>query len=247
MNTNTETKDHQIAELVNKLRDTAIRFHDSQQLRSRIQDAVLPVISDLRAEVARLQAALAEQDAQLAKKPCQYARCVEHNRLTAALADRDAKQVDKAGQFDWMNAERIRDEDHVDEALRAFREDPTGDNATGIIQAALTVWNADAAAIAQRVGCGEPIGVIKEGRFSNRFEWASDAIADDSTLIGAAVYATPPAAVTDADKRDAPLPACQCFTEQQEQYCVRQRKCQGKAVAYAAIAASKQANKREGV
>ena len=72
-------------------------------------------------------------------------------RLQAALADRDAKQVDKAGQFAWMNAERIRDEDHVDEALRAFREDPTGDNATGIIQAALTVWNADLRAYAEQL------------------------------------------------------------------------------------------------
>lgn len=36
---------------------------------------------------------------------------------------------------------------------------------------------------------------------------------------------------------DAVLPACQCFTEQQEQYCVRQRKCQGKGIAYAAASA----------
>lgn len=31
------------------------------------------------------------------------------------------------------------------------------------------------------------------------------------------------------------LPPCQCFTEQQEQYCMRQRKC-SKAVAYSADA-----------
>lgn len=51
-------------------------------------------------------------------------------------------------QFDWMQAERISNEDHVDEALRNFREDPTADNATGIVQAALTVWTADS--LAQR-------------------------------------------------------------------------------------------------
>lgn len=64
------------------------------------------------------------------------------------LATQPAKPADVGGQFDWIKAERIRDEDHVDEALRAFCEDPTADNATGVIQAALTVWNADAAALA---------------------------------------------------------------------------------------------------
>lgn len=59
-----------------------------------------------------------------------------------------AGQVAVSAQFDWMKAERIRDEDHVDNALRAFREDPTADNATGIIQAALTVWTADERAAA---------------------------------------------------------------------------------------------------
>jgi len=60
-------------------------------------------------------------------------------------------QTERA-QFDWMKAERIRDEAHVDEALRNFREDPTGDNATGIIQAALTVWAADVDVLAKPEG-----------------------------------------------------------------------------------------------
>lgn len=51
------------------------------------------------------------------------------------------------------------------------------------------------AALAQRVVSeAVPIGTIKEGRFSNRFEWASDEIASDSSLIGASVYTTSPAA-----------------------------------------------------
>jgi hypothetical protein len=53
--------------------------------------------------------------------------------------------------------------------------------------------------VAQRAGSGEagpqPIGIIKEGRFSNRFERISDEVADDASLIGASVYAAPPAAV----------------------------------------------------
>jgi len=41
---------------------------------------------------------------------------------------------------DWMMCERIGSEEHVDEALRVFSEDATQDNATGAIQAALTVY-----------------------------------------------------------------------------------------------------------
>lgn len=40
----------------------------------------------------------------------------------------------------------------------------------------------------------EPIGVILEGRFSNRFEWASDEIMIEGSLVWAKVYATPVAA-----------------------------------------------------
>ncbi len=49
--------------------------------------------------------------------------------------------------IDWMMCERISNEDHVDEALRAFKEDPTADNAAGLIQAALTVYVANNAHI----------------------------------------------------------------------------------------------------
>lgn len=37
-------KDHVIAHMVNRLRDVAIRFHDSQQLRERIAGVIVPVL-----------------------------------------------------------------------------------------------------------------------------------------------------------------------------------------------------------
>lgn len=37
-------KDHIMARVVNNLRDVAIQFHDTQQLRSRIQDAIAPLL-----------------------------------------------------------------------------------------------------------------------------------------------------------------------------------------------------------
>ena len=51
-------------------------------------------------------------------------------------------------QVDWMECERISNEDHVDEALRTFSDDPTQDNATGVIQAVITVYKADRVALA---------------------------------------------------------------------------------------------------
>lgn len=85
--------------------------------------------------LARMALHLANDKATLTKKVVDDYAC-----RPAAPAKESATSGE---QFDWLKAERIRDEDHVDEALRAFREDPTGDNATGIIQAALTVWTAD--------------------------------------------------------------------------------------------------------
>lgn len=37
-------KDHEIAKLVNDLRDVALKYHDAQQLRERIADIILPVL-----------------------------------------------------------------------------------------------------------------------------------------------------------------------------------------------------------
>jgi len=42
-------KDHQTAELVNQLRDVAIKYHAAGQLRAQIQNVILPVIERLNA------------------------------------------------------------------------------------------------------------------------------------------------------------------------------------------------------
>ena len=39
-----EVKDHQIAALVNELRDIAVQYHGTQQLRERIAQVVVPVL-----------------------------------------------------------------------------------------------------------------------------------------------------------------------------------------------------------
>jgi hypothetical protein len=44
-------KDHEIRELVNTLRDIAVQYHGTQQLRSRIQEVLLPIFQ--RAQLAR--------------------------------------------------------------------------------------------------------------------------------------------------------------------------------------------------
>jgi hypothetical protein len=41
---NSRLKDHQIAALVNELRDIAVKFHDTQQLRERIAQVVVPAL-----------------------------------------------------------------------------------------------------------------------------------------------------------------------------------------------------------
>ena len=38
-------KDHVIRQVVNDLRDTAIKFHDTQQLRERLRSAIEPLIT----------------------------------------------------------------------------------------------------------------------------------------------------------------------------------------------------------
>ncbi len=43
-------KDHEIREAINQLRDIAIEFHETQQLRERIAHVVLSLIEKLRDE-----------------------------------------------------------------------------------------------------------------------------------------------------------------------------------------------------
>ena len=83
------------------------------------------------------------------------AKVAEIRRGLRALAPTVQEAEPAQGSVDWMMCERIAIEDHVDEALRVFSEDATLDNATGAIQAALTVYLADTAALAQRAAVAE--------------------------------------------------------------------------------------------
>lgn len=44
-------KDHEVAQLINQLRDVAIEFHDTQQLRERITRLVKPFVDKIRTNV----------------------------------------------------------------------------------------------------------------------------------------------------------------------------------------------------
>lgn len=56
----------------------------------------------------------------------------------------------------------------------------------------------------------EPIGIIKEGNFSNRFEWVSDEVATNSLLIGLNVYASAPPAAVQPDVPRNLTASCAC-------------------------------------
>lgn len=47
-------KDHEIAELVNHLRDIAVAYHDTEQLRARIAYVVVPKIKELNEKIQLL-------------------------------------------------------------------------------------------------------------------------------------------------------------------------------------------------
>lgn len=47
--------DHEIAALLNKLRDVAIRFHDTEQLRDRIANVLVPVLKSYTPAVRPLK------------------------------------------------------------------------------------------------------------------------------------------------------------------------------------------------
>ena len=52
--TDSVLKDHQIAALVNELRDIAIQYYGTQQLRERIAHAVVPALKGVLEDAARL-------------------------------------------------------------------------------------------------------------------------------------------------------------------------------------------------
>ncbi len=48
-------KDHEIRELINELRDVAIEYHASQQLRERISLVLRPIIKIVKEEVSHAE------------------------------------------------------------------------------------------------------------------------------------------------------------------------------------------------
>ena len=52
-------KDHQIAQLVNDLRDIAIQYGQTQQLRERIHRRLVPELNTLRLKLANLEESMA--------------------------------------------------------------------------------------------------------------------------------------------------------------------------------------------
>lgn len=44
-------KDNEIAQLVNELREVAYNYHDTQQLRSRIANLLVPKLKQMRADI----------------------------------------------------------------------------------------------------------------------------------------------------------------------------------------------------
>lgn len=102
--------DHGVAMLVNQLRDVAIEFHGTQQLRARISGLVLPFIQAARA--AAIRGALRSSEAlQLLDYVLQDDI---HNRLTPRVIDiaytafmrAKDRNTDDGGATDWFNDTR---------------------------------------------------------------------------------------------------------------------------------------------
>ena len=167
MNTNTEIKTRQQRQV------EQWPNHPGNALapwaRLKLADAE---IADLRAEIARLQAALAEREA----KQVQW-------KLPPL-----PEPVDEIAAADGFNVLGCQDVFTADQ-MQAYAR----------------------AAIAQRVGCVELLGYIGyESRERMRQNSSAHSVCpaimpkpDDVHQPAIAVYTTPPAAVTDADKRDA--------------------------------------------
>ena len=230
MNTNTEIKTRQQRQV------EQWPNHPGNALapwaRLKLADAE---ISDLRAEVARLQAALAKSDKRVRSleilvdaygpKSLQYD--IEHpcDGLNA-LDDREEKQVqgEQAAFENWC----------VRGSYNTNKWNGDGSNYTDSnTLSAWLAWQARAA-IAQRVGCGEPVAMDSQLRQRINHLGLHDAnvhsalmvcrrqelsevdtmayvvlhlatvkAAMQDELTKRAMEAAPPAAVTDADKRDA--------------------------------------------
>lgn len=77
-----QVKDHEIAQAVNELRDIAVTFHATQQLRERIAGVVVPLIR--RAAPTRLSD---EQVAEIGRRTAGLAWCLEFARAIEAAHD----------------------------------------------------------------------------------------------------------------------------------------------------------------
>lgn len=104
------TSDHGAAMLVNQLRDVAIEFHGTQQLRARISGLVLPFIQAARAAAIR-GALRSSETLQLLDYVLQDDI---HNRLTPRVIDiaytafmrAKDRNTDDGGTTDWFNDTR---------------------------------------------------------------------------------------------------------------------------------------------
>lgn len=187
MNTNTEIKNH----TERKQQRNDWRYcGDSVDI-----DLYCAEISDLRAEVERLQAALAKSQKADAKKLGELALA------RAALAEHEAKQVQ--GELPptkfclWYN----------NPPDAPFNTDGAGYSAMQMRDHYSAGYAAGAAALAQRVGCGEPVAFPELPTYI----WNHPVLGEMWDRIAMHQYAMkyamlhtiPPAAVTDADKRDA--------------------------------------------
>jgi len=129
--------------------ETLQAFSDAARIGSTINILGFPfIISSLHTDLANCNGSFTLSQLHKVKEvePDQLRTVREALTVTLARNEELERQLYAAKlpvDVDWLTCERVSNEDHVDEAIRTFVEDQTGDNATGIILAALTVFLAD--------------------------------------------------------------------------------------------------------
>jgi hypothetical protein len=185
MNTNTEIKT-----LDQRIKPGAwlIKGETGNILAASMQEC-----SDLRAEIARLQAAMADANRKnLELSRVNHEQRLQEQRLEQALADRNAKHA-PSDDLDTVHKFLLGEG-----ALDGFH---FGDSDTERPRPAYWWRKNLRAALAQRLGCGEPVAWCVDNPSGNGvLIYGNGAVlkADDNLYL-----TTPPAAVADADKRDA--------------------------------------------
>ena len=94
-------KDHEIAALVNKLRDVAIEFHGAQQLRVRIAEIVVPALKVMQAPVAGQPAEPSPAD--LAKLAARIKEHASHWAYMTEIDNGDAADVARAKHAELLD------------------------------------------------------------------------------------------------------------------------------------------------